>query len=124
MKNRATSALARTHKCASHYDKLLTTIAALDVSKKGKGMSQDVGFALDAICTDKAASPAQREKAAATSRKISDADNISVNVRYYTLSAVMTCDPKGGPAFVSKFKANKEKTLAERAKTLTASPKK
>lgn len=124
VKNRATSSLARTHKCSSHYDKLLGTIAGMDVSKKSKGMSQDVGYALDSICSDKATTPAQRDKAAALSRKISDADSISVNVRYYTLSAIMTCDPKGGPAFVGRFKASKEKTLAERAKTLTASAKK
>jgi hypothetical protein len=112
---RATSGLARSHRCAAFYDQLLTSLAALPTTKDQK---QDVGFALDAVCDDKAASAAQKTKALAISKKISESTAIGVNTRYYTLSAVVKCDPKGGPAFVAKFKNDKEKTLAERAKSL------
>jgi hypothetical protein len=125
VKNRATSELAESHQCAAtHYDKLVADIGGIDLGKNAKSIGQDVGLALHAVCSDKATSPAQREKAGSIARKMSDAAGVSANTRYYTLSAVMGCDPKNGAAFVGKFKSNKDKTIADRAKTLTEKPKK
>ena len=44
---------------------------------------------------------------------------MGANAKYYTLSAVMRCDPKDGKAYVEKFENDKDKTIAERAAALT-----
>jgi hypothetical protein len=44
---------------------------------------------------------------------------VGANAKFYTLSAVMRCDPKDGKAYVEKFENDKDKTTADRATDLT-----
>jgi hypothetical protein len=117
--NRALSELARRGKCVAFVDKLLDSLSTVDVKKD---VNQNVGYALDYLCVRKDLTPAQRERANKAARRISEATAVHSNTRYYTLSAVMRCDPANGAAFVSKFKTDKNATLAGRAAELTKSP--
>lgn len=115
--NRALSELARARKCQAHYDKILEDIAKRDVTKE-RQVGQDVGWALEGICEDKATTAPQRAKALGLAKKLTDAKSVGVNTRFYTMSAVLSCDPKEGLGYVKKFSADTNKTLADRAKTL------
>jgi hypothetical protein len=113
--NRATSSLASS-KCPAYVDKLLDTLSAVDVKKD---VDQRMGFALNDLCANKDLSPAQRSRANKAARRISEAPAVHTNTRFYTLSAVMRCDPENGAAFVSKYKNDKDATIAKRAAELT-----
>jgi hypothetical protein len=114
--NRARTLLAEASGCGSYFDRLLDDLSAVKV---GKDVDQSFGTALHALCRNKGLSDKQRERAAKAARRISEAKAVHANTRYYTLSAVIGCDPKEGPAFVARFKSDPDSTVAGRAVELT-----
>jgi hypothetical protein len=112
---RAASQLGRAGACSAHFDKLLDGLAAVDIKKD---VDQNYGYAINDLCGNKSLTPKQRSKANKAARRISDAPAVKTNTRYYTLSAVMRCDPKDGPSYVAKWKSDKDTTIAQRAADL------
>ncbi|MDI1447038.1 hypothetical protein [Polyangium sp. 6x1] len=116
VKNRAAERLAAVDACASFTDKLLADLAAVDVKKD---VNQDLGIALQKICKRSDLTPAQRSAGSKAARRITEAPAVHTNTRYYTMAAVIGCDPKDGMAYVAKYKNDKDKTIAGRAAELT-----
>jgi hypothetical protein len=113
---RATGLLADAKTCGAHFDKLLDSLSAVDVKKD---VPTQFGVALQKLCGRKDLTDKQRTRAIKAAKRISDAAAAGANAKYYTLSAVMRCDPKDGKAYVEKFKNEKDKATADRAADLT-----
>ncbi|MDC3962028.1 hypothetical protein [Polyangium jinanense] len=116
VKNRAAERIASIAKCASFTDKLLDDLSTIDVKKN---IGFETGMALEKICKRSDLTPAQRSKGSKAARRITDAPTVHTNTRSYTMAAIIGCDPKDGPAYVAKYKNDKDKTIAARAAELT-----
>jgi hypothetical protein len=117
----ATSELARESKCAPQHDGILTAFEALKLPKNPASAEPFVGHAVEGICQNKDKTPAQRDRSLALAKQISETAAIQADTRSHTLSAVLACDPKGGPAFLKKFTKDKDATVAAQAKSLLES---
>ena len=114
----ATSELAREGKCAPQHDGILTSLEAMKLPKNPASAEQFVGVVVEGICQNEDKTPAQRDRSLALAKQVSETAAIHADTRAHTLSAVLACDPKGGPAFLKKFTKDKDATVASRAKTL------
>ncbi|MDI1476699.1 hypothetical protein [Polyangium sp. y55x31] len=116
VKSRAAERLASIDKCASFTDKLLDDLSKIDVKKT---INFEMGIALQKVCKRTDLTPAQRSKGSKAARRITDAPAVNANTRTYTMQAIIGCDPKDGPAYVAKYKNDKDKTIAGQAAALT-----
>ncbi|TKC99675.1 hypothetical protein [Polyangium fumosum] len=116
VKSRASERIASIGKCASFTDKLLDDLATVDVKKN---VSFEMGMALQKVCKRSDLTPAQRKKGSKAARRLTDATTVHANTRSYAMEAAIGCDPKDGPAYVAKFKNDKDKTIAGQATALT-----
>jgi len=121
----ATSGIAREARCISQYDGVLTSLEEMDLPQNPGAAEPFVGTALEGICRNEEKTSGQRDRSLALAKKISQTTSIKADTRSSALSAVLACDPKGGPALLKKFAKDKDATVAERAKSLLESiPKK
>ncbi|MDI3288295.1 hypothetical protein [Polyangium sp. 15x6] len=116
VKSRASERIASISKCASFTDELLDDLSTVDVKKN---VSFEMGMALQKVCKRSDLTPAQRKKGSKAARRLTDATTVHGNTRSYAMEAVIGCDPKDGPAYVAKFKNDKDKTVAARAAELS-----
>jgi len=116
VKSRASERIASISKCASFTDKLLDDLSTVDVKKN---VSFEMGMALQKVCKRTDLTPAQRKKGSKAARRLTDATTVHGNTRSYAMEAVIGCDPKDGPAYVAKYKNDKDKTVAGQAAALT-----
>lgn len=114
VKNRAIDGLSVAG-CAAYTDKLLDSLAAVDVKKN---VNQAVGYALRNICERSNLTPVQRDRASKAARRITDAKTVHSNTRFYTIAAVLKCDGEKGKEYVAKFKDDPDATMAGRAREL------
>lgn len=114
----ATMHLARAGACAAQHDALLAQIEELKLPKNPAAAEPHLGEVVQIICENEGKTAAQRDRSLALAKQITETTKIQGATRSSTLAAVLACDPKGGPAYVKKFSKDKDKDVAERAKTL------
>lgn len=111
--------LAWSGRCTSRYDGLLDALEKR--VKAGPVSFTSHVTAARHLCDDTKASDAQRKRAAAFGRTIAGKKDTKAWIRSSALEAVIHCDlGNGGRSFVGKFKADPEKTVADKAKDLLA----
>lgn len=108
--------------CTAKFDTLLK---AVEGRVKGKKITvPSYAETLRAMCADKEVKPAQTKQAIALAHKIlEDAKNPSDYTPYIRAAAVeasVVCDPKGGKKYITKFKADKQKSVSDKVTKLLA----
>lgn len=114
----ATTHLAHAGACVSQHDALLALIDEMKLPKNPAAAEPHLGEVVQSICENEGKTPAQRDRSLALAKQITETTKIQGATRASTLAAVLACDPKGGPAYVKKFSKDKDKDVAERAKSL------
>jgi hypothetical protein len=115
----ATNALSWYKRCSSRYDALLDSLDKR--VKAGPARLGSTSYVTSArhVCEDPKATDPQRARAAAMARTVAQRD-YAAWVRSSALDTVVTCDKAGGRAFLAPFKADPEKSVADKAKELLA----
>lgn len=101
--------------CEKVYDPLLKLI---DEKAKGELKSNSWVMPLYFFVTNNKASEAQKKEALKLLKGIAENEKHNWTARTQALEGVAKADPKGAKAFLTKFKTNKEKFIAQRAEEL------
>jgi hypothetical protein len=117
----ASNALSWYGKCQAQYDALLDSLdRRVTTGASALGAAQYMTAARH-VCADGAASAKQKQRAAQIGRAVASKTEVKTWVRGSALDTVWACEPNASArSFVSGFKADPEKPLADKARDLLA----
>ena len=115
----AAGELVTGHHCPRYNSGVLATLTKQ--ASNAKTTSITTSMVLDELCSDPALSAADRAKAAPLAKKLAASKTATPSTRSFALRAALSCDAKGGKAFVGKFKHDKDEIVAKTAMKLASS---
>jgi hypothetical protein len=110
------------HTCSADYDVLLKS---LETRTRAKSLEDELDYAegLQKLCENKATTPSQKAKAAVVLKAMAGLDATKLRqVRFFSLNAMVACDPEGSKKWLQGFSNDKDDRLRQHAVDLMARP--